>query len=327
MFTKLLKAIYRSTILYIRSINMAYVLIGLFITILPIMSACSNAGDRNVTVKQGMSVDVRDNTPSVLVPEKGGSVLYGNEDVIIDATNQENGYLYVSNTGEVKDVKVILRKGSSVDYSYSINGDYAVIPLSEGSGMYEVIGYESIGNGAYAMIFDETMDIAIKDEFIPFLYPNQYVEFDATSQAVNTAKDLAEGAHSDLEVVANVYYYVIDNMEYDQEEADTVEKGYLPNVEEIMNTKKGICFDYAALMTAMLRTQRIPTKLVIGYAGDTYHAWISTYVKEIGWIDNIIEFDGVNWSMMDPTFADNTSTKKFKEINNEKDYYIIKYVH
>ena len=41
----------------------------------------------------------------------------------------------------------------------------------------------------------------------------------------------------------------------------------LPSVDETLKTKKGICFDYAALMTAMLRSQGIPTKLEIGYQG------------------------------------------------------------
>ena len=71
----------------------------------------------------------------------------------------------------------------------------------------------------------------------------------------------------------------------------------LPNVDETLKTGKGICFDYAALMTSMLRSQRIPTKLEVGYAGETYHAWISTYVDDKGWVDDIIEFDGKDWQL------------------------------
>jgi transglutaminase-like putative cysteine protease len=59
-------------------------------------------------------------------------------------------------------------------------------------------------------------------------------------------------------------------------------------------------------MTAMLRSQGIPTKLVIGYAGDIYHAWISVYTEEKGWIENAIEFHGNEWVRMDPTFASTT---------------------
>jgi len=44
-------------------------------------------------------------------------------------------------------------------------------------------------------------------------------------------------------------------------------------------------------MSAMLRSQGIPTKLEVGYSGEAYHAWISTYIKESGWVDNIIKFE------------------------------------
>ena len=93
-------------------------------------------------------------------------------------------------------------------------------------------------------------------------------------------------------VVTSIYNYVVDNLTYDYEKAATVQSGYLPNVDLTLATQKGICFDYASLMTAMLRAQDIPTKLVIGYTGQLYHAWISVYLPEQGWIDNIIYFDG-----------------------------------
>lgn len=55
-------------------------------------------------------------------------------------------------------------------------------------------------------------------------------------------------------------------------------------------------------MAAMLRSQGIPCKLVIGYAGTAYHAWINVYIQGTGWVDQLIYFDGKNWSLMDPTF-------------------------
>lgn len=67
--------------------------------------------------------------------------------------------------------------------------------------------------------------------------------------------------------------------------------------------KQELIFVYAAVMTAMLRSQDIPTKLVVGYTGDVYHAWVDVYIKEMGWVDNFIYFDGVSWKLMDPTFA------------------------
>lgn len=69
---------------------------------------------------------------------------------------------------------------------------------------------------------------------------------------------------------------------------------------------------------AMLRSQRIPTRLEVGYMGDVYHAWISIYTKETGWVNGIIEFDGKNWELMDPTFASSSKSPKNFTSKNSK---------
>ena len=75
-------------------------------------------------------------------------------------------------------------------------------------------------------------------------------------------------------------------------------------------------------MTAMLRSQNIPTKLVVGYTGSIYHAWVSVYLENIGWVDNVIYFDGHDWKLMDPTFASsgNKSQEIMDYINNAANY-------
>ena len=97
-------------------------------------------------------------------------------------------------------------------------------------------------------------------------------------------------------VVTAIYNYVINNLTYDTAKAQSVQSGYLPNVDVVLAQKKGICFDYAALMTAMLRSQDIPTKLVVGYTGSLYHAWINVFLEGQGWVDNVIYFDGHDWN-------------------------------
>jgi hypothetical protein len=114
---------------------------------------------------------------------------------------------------------------------------------------------------------------------------------------------LCDGLDSSLEKVVAVYDYVVQTRSYDDEKAATVQSGYLPDLDEILEIKKGICFDYASMMTAMLRSQEVPCKLVVGYAGSIYHAWISVWTEENGWVDGAIFFDGHAWKRMDPTFA------------------------
>ena len=114
-----------------------------------------------------------------------------------------------------------------------------------------------------------------------------------------------------------------DDIRYMQQLNNT----YIPNVDEILSKKTGICLDYAAVMASMLRSQKIPTRLEVGYAGEAYHAWISTYVEDQGWINGIIQFDGENWSIMDPTFAANTSEKELKKFIGDGSKYLVKYIY
>ena len=138
---------------------------------------------------------------------------------------------------------------------------------------------------------------------------------------------LAQSCNSDLEVVTKVYNYVTSTISYDHAKAATVQSGYTSNVDEIMLSGTGICLDYAAVMASMLRSQNIPTRLEVGYAGQAYHAWISTYITDVGWINGIIEFDGESWSLMDPTFAANSSETALKNFIGNGTNYKTKYIY
>ena len=118
-----------------------------------------------------------------------------------------------------------------------------------------------------------------------------------------TAAQLAAGKTGTLDKVDAVYEYVIKNIAYDYDRAATVQSGYLPDIDDVLAKKKGICFDYAAVMSAMLRSLGVPTKLVVGYCGTAYHAWINVYVEGQGWVNSVIYFDGSKWNHMDPTYA------------------------
>ena len=86
-----------------------------------------------------------------------------------------------------------------------------------------------------------------------------------------------------LKRIATLYNYVVDNISYDSKKAKEVEDIYvLPVVDETLESKKGICFDYAALLAAMLRSQQIPTRLVTGNTTIEYHAWVEVYIEGKG---------------------------------------------
>ncbi len=269
----------------------------------------------------------RDNTAKVLLPEASGVEVYGNADASIDASNASEGYVMVAYLGDATKVRMLIETpaGNTYNYLMDLDGQYDVYPLSEGSGTYRIGVYENLHDDQYAMAFSQSVNVTLKDEYSMYLYPNAYVNFDGSSTAVAEGVSLAEGADTDLDVVTNVYHYIIKNISYDYDKAKTVQSGYVPDVDDTLATGKGICFDYASLMGAMLRSQGIPTRLEIGYAGTEYHAWVSVYIEDVGWIDDIIEFDGKSWELMDPTLASYAKKKTVKEHREDSSYYQLKY--
>lgn len=300
-----------------------------------LLSGCSSGQDNNQPIKKGNGS--RDNTPIVLEPQASNEKTIGNNKITFDISHASDGYVMVKYNGSNPKVKVrILTPTGEYPYTYNVYKGYNVYPLTGGNGSYTFLAFENVSGSDYNQLFSESLDIQIKNEYTPYLYPNQYVHYDKNSNIVKMGQELATGADTDLDVVSYIYDYIIHNITYDDDKANQVKQGqltdYLPNVDEILKKKTGICFDYAAVMTAMLRTQNIPTRMTTGYVtvdGNTvFHAWLSVYIKDVGWIDDIIQFDGKNWSMMDPTFiADGNNSSTAKEFVKNKDNYIAKYLY
>lgn len=291
----------------------------------------AGCAEEETVPKDNAAGKLRDAEPQVLVPKASGTVIYQETDIAVDASNTSQGYVMLKYTGTNEKVKFQIKTPDGTSYTYLVpkTGAYTVYPLSCGNGTYQLTLLEaaSVEDDLYAVVFAQDLEVKLADEFLPFLYPNHYVDFSQDSIAVKKGKELAKDCTSDLEVVSYIYEYVTGSITYDDGKARNVAYGYTPDVDDTMKSGTGICFDYAALMSAMLRSQRIPTKLEVGYAGEVYHAWISCYVDEIGWVDNVIEFDGENWSLMDPTLAANNDSTSVREYIGDGSSYIVKYTY
>lgn len=266
--------------------------------------------------------------PGVLVPKAGGKTTYGNANVTIDATNASEGYLIVKYNGNNAKVKLQITGSNGIKYTYNLNkGRDEAFPLTSGSGNYSVGVYENVTGNKYSVLSQADINANITNEFGPYLYPSQYVDFKPGCATVNKSNQLASGCSDDLQVVENVYNYVVNSISYDFAKANSVQSGYISNVDAILSGGKGICLDYAAVMTSMLRAQGIPTRLEVGYAKTAYHAWISTYIKDVGWVNGIIKFNGNSWSRMDPTFASTSGTKGAQTFVGDGTSYSVKFIY
>lgn len=224
-----------------------------------------------------------------------GMELYKGSKSEIDVTNISNGYIKVRYLDETnKKLKVIIEK-DSIQYTYDLNndGDYDTYPLQLGDGKYKVRVFENITDNKYVTKQTIYINVKLSEQLSPYLISSQLVEFSETSEAIKKAQELTEGLETNYEKFNAIYDYVISNIIYDTNKAKNVKSGYLPSIDDVFESNSGICFDYASLLAAMLRSVSLPTKLVTGYSSNvsTFHAWNEVYIDELGWV------------ILDPTIA------------------------
>ena len=231
----------------------------------------------------------------------------------IDISGLSEGYVAASATSETR-LKFQVVKGEDVyNYDLPANGSPGVFPLQGGSGSYRFRIMENVVDQKYSELFSVEAEAALQDEFQPFVRPSTYVNYNADSACVKKAAELAAGAADELSFINAVFDYVCSTVSYDKEKATSVKSGYLPLPDETLQTGKGICFDYAALTAAMLRSQGIPTKMIFGYVApkDLYHAWNMFYTDATGWVTVGFEVGADSWNRMDLTFAANGADGQF----------------
>ncbi|MCR5719588.1 MAG: transglutaminase-like domain-containing protein [Lachnospiraceae bacterium] len=260
----------------------------------------------------------------IMIPESPNTLVFENDKAVIDYSNSGEGYFTAKYSGSSPKVKLRLETPGGLTYTYDLfKEEFDTFPLTDGDGNYTVNVYENIKGNDYISCLFGSFEVKLKDEFGPALFPNQFVSFDEKSASVQKSNELSSSCTGELEIVSVIYDYVTKNIKYDYELASSPPTGYLPEPDKTLSTGKGICLDYASLMAAMLRCHMIPTRLEVGYANDAYHAWISVYTAEKGWINGIIEFDGNSWSLVDPTFGANMDSSKLKKFIGDGSNYTV----
>lgn len=243
--------------------------------------------------------------PTIYPTRADGTLVFANSLATIDYSNTSDGYIMAKYTGSVSKIKLQVKgpNGVTQTYTLSSSGEYAVIPLTGGNGTYSIAVYENVSGNQYATANSGQCSVTLSSATAPYLRTNQNVNFSYGDAAVTKASQLCGGTTTALEKVDRIYSWIVDNVVYDYSLASSVTGGYIPDIDKVINQKKGICYDYAAAMAAMLRSQNVPVQLAVGYAGSEYHAWVNVYVTDVGWVYGIIYFDGSAWHRMDPTFA------------------------
>ncbi len=217
----------------------------------------------------------------VLIPKESGKVQTDGA-LVVDLGNASEGYIMVkSSKTSKKRLKVrITCGGSDLKYDLNMNAEYEVFPLQFGKAKYVVYLYQNSEGKNYKQKGKLTVSPnGMTDELRCFLYPNQYVNYTADTECVKVAADLCKDMTEQSKIFKTVTNYVVSNFSYDFIKSVTVQPNTLPDIDECWTKRMGICQDLSALTCAMLRSQGVPARLIIGQLGTgTPHAWVMAVV-------------------------------------------------
>ncbi|MDX8342296.1 transglutaminase domain-containing protein [Rossellomorea sp. YZS02] len=124
------------------------------------------------------------------------------------------------------------------------------------------------------------------------LLPSRGVQSDSP-EIKKQAETVTDGKTNDRDKAKAIYDYVAKNVSYDVEKYENDDFNWDDSALKTLESKTGVCQDYAYLAIAMLRSSDIEARFVEGRAGGIFpgrHAWVEA------------KLDG-EWVTLDPTWG------------------------
>ena len=144
------------------------------------------------------------------------------------------------------------------------------------------------------------------EEVDKYSVPGKYIE-SHDDKIIKLAEEIISDLDSDLEKAQAIHNWVSKNINYDYEKYSKHLSSNYDNQYGALITlesKKGVCFDYAALVAAIGRAAGLQTKMVKGEGVNQsfrgYHAWNEIYISE----EN-------RWVKLDATFSSTSGQDYF----------------
>ena len=217
----------------------------------------------------------------IRMPEATGKTVKKNGDLTIDCSNMDQGYVMVKAKTSSKRYKVRVKTAdASLNYDLNSDGMYETFPLQFGSGKYQIALYRNASGKKYSEEGKIGLNVKMEDPNACFLYPNQYVNYNEKTACVVEATALCAGMTDQAEIYKAVCDYMKTHFVYDFVKSVSVKAGVLPDIDGCWEKHMGICQDLSAVTIAMLRSQGVPARLMIGTLGsNTYHAWVTAVVN------------------------------------------------
>jgi len=132
-------------------------------------------------------------------------------------------------------------------------------------------------------------DFNLSDDHFDMLGPSRFARMSPELESFMTIADLAKPVGDPLTALKTLQRGIYDSFEY---EAGVTEVN--SPIEVALEQRRGVCQDFAHIMTAIARSWGIPTRYVSGYlyhkgardrsAANATHAWVEAYLPSLGWV-------------------------------------------
>lgn len=287
-----------------------------------LLSGCGGGGSQGESSTSGPAFEA----PTTSATAQFSKAVVSGRGAAIDTSSVADGYVAAEATNSSR-LKFQVTKGdASYNYDMPNDGTPVICPINMGNGLYTFRVMQNTSGSNYVEILSMDLQVNITTEFEPFIRPNVFCAYTDQSAVVAQAHELAQGAENEGDVARSIYTWMKENITYDKDKAKKLSSssGYIPNPDETLSSKTGICFDYASLAAAMFRSLGIPCKIITGYVApdDIYHAWNMIYIDG-KWESVEITVNPDTWTRIDITFAATGADSEFiGDGSNYTDRYV-----
>jgi len=211
------------------------------------------------------------------------TVLFADSTVEFDKSNLSKGIVSIKyfSTENIKTKVQIQYNDFKYTYNIKSSSSFVNFPLQLGNGTYKIGVYEQVEGTKYTPLVVETIDLKLDDSSKVFLTSIQLINWSEKMNTVNVAKELTKNKTTELEKIEVCYQYMVKQFKYDYAKLKNLEYDYIPVIDDVVKKKLGICYDYAAVLSSMLRSLDIKSKLIMGYSTNVkeYHAWNEIFIN------------------------------------------------
>ena len=229
----------------------------------------------------------------------------------IISDKQVQGFVDIQGETTKSKIKLmVVRNNEQIWYDVKLeNGRFSQkLWLNNGKGKYTVHVMVNEYDRKYS--FGPKVTVENVKEINALLAPEKYIE-SGDKPIIDKAAEITKGLTSDREKAKAIYKWVSENIDYDYAKySKHLNNDYDNEYGALLalNTKNGVCYDYATLVAALGRAYGLQTKVVKGTGKINgkvgYHAWNEIYIE-----------DEDKWIKLDTTFAA-VSSENYFDIEN-----------